>query len=114
MTEPSCLDELPPSLREELLSLGAWIRDGLLQGEACRYSLHLVSSEKTRLSDYRFDRVKNSIISRTHAHTDRQSDFLGFLLKPKIIKHGTVRLLGQFLKFYVLPTLSFIIFCSVE
>ena len=33
MAEPSCLEELPSSLREELVSLGAWIRDGLLQGE---------------------------------------------------------------------------------
>ena len=33
MAEPSCLEELPTSLREELVSLGAWIRDGLLQGE---------------------------------------------------------------------------------
>ena len=33
VAEPSCLEDLPSSLREELVSLGAWIRDGLLQGE---------------------------------------------------------------------------------
>ena len=40
---------------------------------------------KTIRSNSRFYRVKNSTISRTHTHrqTDRQSDFLGFLSKPK-------------------------------
>ena len=39
---------------------------------------------RTRQSNSRFGRVKSSTLSRTHAHTDRQSDFLGFLSKPKI------------------------------
>ena len=50
MAEPSCLEELPSSLRDELVSLGAWIRDGLLQGEAVLcfrdYLLELFYSEQ--------------------------------------------------------------------
>ena len=46
VTEPSCLEELPPSLREELLSLGAWIRDGLLQGGQIAF---IQCSEKTKV-----------------------------------------------------------------
>ena len=42
----------------------------------------------TRQSIARFDRVDNAQISRTdtqtHTHTDTQSDFLGFLSKPKM------------------------------
>ena len=37
----------------------------------------------TRRSNSRFDRVKNSKISRTDTQTHTQSDFLGFLSKPK-------------------------------
>ena len=39
----------------------------------------------TRRSNSRFDGVKNSQISHTdgHTQTDTQSDFLGFLSKPK-------------------------------
>ena len=51
MTEPSCLEELPPSLREELLSLGAWIRDGLLQGGQIAF-IQCSEKDKSRILMY--------------------------------------------------------------
>ena len=49
-------------------------------------SRSISSSCRTRRSNSRFDRVKNSTLSQTDGRTDRQSDFLGFLSKPKIVR----------------------------
>ena len=58
-------------------------REGLLLTQDRAETKYLKFLSGTRRSIFRFDRVKNSKISLTDRQTDRMSDFLGFLSKPK-------------------------------